>query len=631
VGFGIWGFGFLLALAGFAVYFNSLSAPFTFDDDHAIVINEQIRHLSTSLSPTEQGSPLAGRPLVSLTFAANYAIGGLDPRGYRLVNIAIHVLNAVLLFAIAARTFQIRGFADARRLAFVTALIWMVHPLVTEPVDYVSQRTELMMAACFLATLYFGSVGGSAGAWHPRSGGTRPTSPTGPRLTCPTSLTRPTLAVICCALGMACKETMVVAPIVVPLYDRTFTFGTFREALRERGGYYAALCATWLVLAGLLWSSPRGDSAGFFGASVSPWTYLLNQAVMIVRYLRLAFWPAGLVLDYGEPAQVTFRAVAPQLVVVAALLTATIVALARRPTLGFFGAWFFLTLAPTSSIVPISTEVGAERRMYLPLMAVVALVTACAAHLAAPPLGNRGPDRSMPRRWWAAGALVAIVLSAATILRNAEYRSGLTLWQTVVDRWPPHARAHRNLAAELKLANRPDEEIVHLRAAVKDLPEIRNMLGLELLALGRSGEAADELQRYVRDNPGDADAWANLGNALSALGRNGEAREAFERAVAIDPRNGLSQRNLALQYLEQNDFARAVAHASEAVRLTPNEPAAHNLLGLALIGQQKIDEAIAEFRASLTLQPENNDAAGFLDRTLNALRGVPRPESRDVR
>jgi Flp pilus assembly protein TadD len=588
--------GFVLALIGFAVYLNSLSAPFTFDDDHAIVINEQIRHLSTSLSPTEQGSPLAGRPLVSLTFAVNYALGGLDVRGYRLVNVAIHIVNALLLFALASKHFD-------SAVAFAVALIWMVHPLATEPVDYVSQRTELMMGAFFLATIY---LGGSAVAGQRSAGGTRPTYPS-------ERGTRPTLSVVCCALGMACKETMVVAPLVVVLYDRTFAFESFREAFRQKGRYYAALCATWLVLAALLFSSPRGDSAGFAGASVSPWTYLLDQSAMIVRYLRLAFWPRGLVLDYGEPARVTFAEVAPYFIAVAALLAATVVALVRKPAIGFLGAWFFLTLAPTSSIMPISTEVGAERRMYLPLMAVVALVIAPVVD--ASHKGLRHRDRLAT---YAVVTPLALLLSIATYQRNAEYRSGLTLWQTVLDRWPPHARAHRNLAAELKLANRPDDEIVHLRAAVKDLPEIRNLLGLELLALGRNAEAADELRLYLRDNPRDADAWSNLGNALSALGRNEEALQAFLRAVAVDPNNGLSQRNLALQYLQQDDFRNASAHAREAVRLTPNDFAAHNLLGLSLIGEQKIDEAIAEFRASLALQPQNNDASGFLERTLKA-------------
>ena len=207
----------------------------------------------------------------------------------------------------------------------------------------------------------------------------------------------------------------------------------------------------------------------------------------------------------------------------------------------------------------------------------------------------------------------------ATIQRNAEYRSGLTLWQTVLDRWPPHARAHRNLAAELKLANRRDEEIEHLHAAVTALPELRNVLAVELLALGRNMEAADEFRLYLRDHPRDADAWSNLGNALDALGRSDEALDAFRRAVDVDPNNGLSQRNLALQYLQKNDFDNAVTHAREGVRLTPNDPDAHNLLGLALIGQQKGDEAIAEFNTSLRLRPTNNDASGYLERTMKAL------------
>jgi hypothetical protein len=234
--------GFVLVIVGCAIYWNSTTAPFAFDDDHAIVINEQIRHLSTSLAPTEQGSPLAGRPLVSLTFAINYALGGLNVRGYRLVNISIHVLNALLLFAIASRTLQgsgqtLQGAArtfQVRDLAFAVALIWMVHPLVTEPVDYISQRTELMMATCFLGTLYFAqrARGGSERtrptiAGRRSDGGTRPPLPKDSSAWLGSS-------VACCALGMACKETMVVAPVVVLLYDRTFTFGSFREALRAR-------------------------------------------------------------------------------------------------------------------------------------------------------------------------------------------------------------------------------------------------------------------------------------------------------------------------------------------------------------------------------------------------------------
>ena len=285
-----------LALTAFVLYWNVLPAPFVFDDERAIVVNEQIRHLATAFSPTERGSPLAGRPLVGATFAVNYAIDGLNVRGYRLVNIAIHAACALLLVALLRRHLPAGP-------AFAAALIWTVHPLVTEPVDYVSQRTELMMAAFFLLTLYAAQRASADGSRRARW---------------------LALSIVCCAMGMACKETMAVAPLVVWIYDATFVFGSYREAARQRRAYYLGLCATWLVLVALLASSPRGDSAGFAGASVSPWEYLLNQSVMIVRYLRLAVWPQGLVLDYGEPAALTLTAVAPYAAGVAALLVATV-------------------------------------------------------------------------------------------------------------------------------------------------------------------------------------------------------------------------------------------------------------------------------------------------------------------
>jgi Flp pilus assembly protein TadD len=299
--------------------------------------------------------------------------------------------------------------------------------------------------------------------------------------------------------------------------------------------------------------------------------------------------------------------------------------------------------------------------MYLPLMAIVVLVVTIAARTfqvretsTARSADLKGPPR-MSGVATVSIAILAVILSVATIQRNAEYLSGLTLWQSVLDRWTPHARAHRNMAAELKLAGRPDEELTHLRAAVEDLPEIRNLLGLELLSNGKIDEGIDALTRFIRKRPSDpnvpdarvalgaallgrkdyerarfeyaelvkvrpndADALSNLGIALESLGRNDEATRAFERAVDVNPRNGLSQRNLALHLFQLDDFDGAVRHAREAVRLTPNDPPAHNLLGLALIGQQKIDEAIDEFRASLALQPANNDAAGYLQRTLKA-------------
>src|SRR5262245_25883934 len=108
------------------------------------------------------------------------------------------------------------------------------------------------------------------------------------------------VAVLACALGMGSKEAMVTAPVAVVLFDRAFLFDSFRAAFRNRWSLYAALAATWIVLAVLLSTDPRPNSAGF-SSGVSSWTYLLNQASMVTRYVGLAFWPKSLVAFYGWP------------------------------------------------------------------------------------------------------------------------------------------------------------------------------------------------------------------------------------------------------------------------------------------------------------------------------------------
>ncbi len=170
---------------------------------------------------------------------------------------------------------------------------------------------------------------------------------------------------------MAAKESMAVAPLIVVLYDRAFEFPSIREAIRARGYFYAGLAATWIELGAFLWQQPR-STAGLFTA-VDPWTYLLNQSQMLVVYLRLSVWPDPLILDYGLPRALAIRDVLPEALVVVLLLIASGIALARWPRIGFLAAAFFLTLAPTSSVIPIASEVAAERRMYLPFAALATL------------------------------------------------------------------------------------------------------------------------------------------------------------------------------------------------------------------------------------------------------------------
>jgi hypothetical protein len=286
----------LLIIAIALTYANSLANPFILDDQATVVQNPQIRDLSRVrdvLVPAPE-SPIAGRPLTSLSFALNFAAGGLDVRGYRSVNLALHLTCALLLMLLVRRTLELPRVGGRLRvrpadLACAAALLWGVHPLTSEVVNYISQRSESLMAAFFLLTLY-------AAVRAHEAGGARWT----------------VIAVGAGVAGVAAKESMAVAPLVVALYDRVFLFESWRAALQRRRGLYAGLAATWVFAALLLAAGPRAAVAGF-SSGVSPWTYLLNQAVMITHYLRLAVWPDALVVFYGWPAAVGIADVAPYL------------------------------------------------------------------------------------------------------------------------------------------------------------------------------------------------------------------------------------------------------------------------------------------------------------------------------
>jgi hypothetical protein len=313
-----------IVLAGTLAYANSLSGPFIFDDDATVVENTSIRDLrSNAVFFPEREVPTAGRPIVNLSFALNHAIGGTNVRGYHVVNVAIHLLCAVVLFSLVRRTLGIVGPAEAGHhahkepvddvrgvrlqpdpidIAFAVALVWVLHPLNTEAVDYVTQRTESMMALFYLLTMY---VSARSLEVRLKPDTTRANAIDGQVKSATTPFfAHRSVAILCCALGMACKESMVTAPVMVVLYDCVFVFDSIRKAMRARWPLYAGLAATWIVLAAVNWSGARTHSAGF-STGVSPWTYLLNQSVMIVRYLRLAIWPTSLVLAHGTPQPVT--------------------------------------------------------------------------------------------------------------------------------------------------------------------------------------------------------------------------------------------------------------------------------------------------------------------------------------
>jgi Flp pilus assembly protein TadD len=379
--------------------------------------------------------------------------------------------------------------------------------------------------------------------------------------------------------------------------------------------FYAGLAATWVELGVLMWRWPR-STVGL--ATVAPWTYLLNQIQMIARYVGLAFWPRSLVLDYGLPRALGAGDVVPQALLLLVMLVATAVALARWPAIGFLGAMFFLTLAPTSSVVPIASEVGAERRMYLPLAALVVLVVSL-GWLVLERLRARWPARARTLVRAAVGVTGAIVAALAirTMYRNQEYATPISLWESVVSR-RPHGRARFALANELITVGRHDEAIAQLREAVRDYPDARAGLGTELFFQGRAAEAIGVFDPFVRAKPAEPNripARLMLGQALLSQGQIDEGASQFKAVLDLDSGNGAARLGLATAYraqaarlLENGHSAEAAVQARDAVRFNPGDAEAHNLLGVALASQGQYAEAVQEFRQTLQLDPKHPSA-----------------------
>ena len=582
----------LLVAAALVAYGNALAGPFVMDDRGAIVANANIRQLwPLAKTPNALTGPvqsaIAGRPIVSLSLAINYALGGLSPWGYHAWNLGVHLLAALALFGILRRTLSSWAGREAGWVAFVCALIWLVHPLQTEVIDYVTERTESMMGLFYLLTLYAAIRTIDADRDRARWWSA--------------------LSVVCCALGMATKESMVTAPLRVLLYDGVFRAGGVMRALRSRPRFYAALAATWTILVALIASGPRSRSAGL-SSGITPWTYLVNQPAMLVRYLELVFWPRGLILDYGPTRAISLSEALPYAIVVVALIAIVVAAWRTRPALGFLGLWFLVTLAPSSSIVPIATEVGAERRMYLPLAAVVVLVV----------LGSRLLIGTRRRIAVPIAAAASCALIALTIARNAEYRSEAGIWQTVLDR-RPHGRAHYNLGVVLAEQGRRGEAIAQYQQAVADTPDAHYALGFELDAEGRNDDAIRHLREYVRLLPDDVNsirAYALLGRALARSGQLDEAVAAFRESLRRQPRNADARGGLADALLGLQRFDEAEREYRAYLQVMPASAVAHYNLGLALVGAGRLEAAIDQFREAVRIEPGFADARQNLEAAL---------------
>ena len=561
-----------IVIAVLIAYANSFQTPFVFDGANYLYEPETVRDISSIdkiLQLLDKGQT---RALAYLTFGIDYRIYKYDERGWHATNTAIHIFAALALYGIARHAFrswrarQYFGGVE-ERAALVIALVWAVHPLNTQSVTYLYQRQESLMGMFYLITLFSltkltdsQSVGGCR------------------------SFLWAAISVAACTAGMASKEVMITAPLVVCWYDRVFCARSWGELIRRRGLYYLALSATWGMLYWLM-SRTWGvyASAGILDSGrVTPMEYALTQPGVIARYIRLALLPCGLNIDYAwpkaatwplpdasgvitwVPSDINWSVIARGFAVVGGLMVLTLVAMFRAPALGFLGGAFFVVLAPTSSVAPI-IDYCFEHRMYLPLAPLLALVV----------VGIWQGWRAMAARWQFSSAIIGAVveatvwlavatLMALTLVRNHDYRSTTALWGDAAQKAPQNPRAQYNYGVYLQID-------------------------------GEVERAIEQYHRCIALDPNYTDAYLNLGRLAMHRGKPEEAEQYFldllEKSQELEgyPQHAEAAYSLAKMRFEAQDPGTARYHLDRLFLYQPEHEE-----GLKLAGE--VEAALAQRR-----------------------------------
>jgi len=556
----------LIIIVGITVYANTFAVPFILDDVTSIIGNPLVRDFHWTFKP---------RIIGDLTFAMNYYMHGNAVAGYHAVNLMVHLLNGILVYALFRLLLKAPFFAEASPemshigwIPFLIALFFICHPVQTQAVTYISQRVAS------LATLFYL---GTHVAW----------------LSARLSTFRKNQIFFGCVvvtsaiLVMATKEIAFTLPLTIILVELVF----FGRPQRQRLIVLLLFSLTALVVPLTLLTQLGGSegSVARLWRLVTPTTaisradYFLTQIRVEVTYLRLLFFPTGQNLDYDYLVYQTFYTppvVASFILIVAILIGAIYLLFRSRQDnwpllrLASFGIlWFFITQLVESSVIPLQ-DVIFEHRLYLPsigfFVAVVSVLMVFRSHLIL-----RSPK--VAKCIIPALCVAACLLAGTAAARNAIWKNEVTLWEDVASKSPLKARVHGSL-------------------------------GLAYQKSGRFDHAAREYETAIKLAPQDPAGYINLGAMYHRQNKWSDAADSYRKALQLNPANVKAHYNLGLVLADEGKLNEAERELREALRLNPAYDQAHNNLGIVYAKQMRNTEALEEFRKAVDLNSANNEA-----------------------
>lgn len=557
-----WWYAPLLIAVAFLIYYPALHGPFILDDYDMMESNSSVR------TGAWNQNIRSGRPLLMLTFIANYRLDGFEPLGFHVVNVLLHALNAIILWRFLAALLA-GGKLDAwvppgwrNVLLYGVPLLFLTSPIQTESVAYISSRSELLAALFYLLALWlFVSRFGEEHPWL--------------------SAILIGVLFVCAALSKQDKLTL---PAAIVLTDYLLLSGCDWRRMKRHWRLYAffavgSVAGFFLLIRPILFSTSVGFSL--------PWKeYLFTQFRVHFLYLKLLFVPFGLNLDPDIAGSASLGEHFSWLALVGLIaIAASLIYIHRRARiLAFGGLFYFLVLAPTSSFFPI-LDFAAERRLYLPSVGFfIALAT-----------GLMWLWRLKPGAGAVAFGLLGLVYCGGTFARAQVWSDGVTLWEDTVAKSPEKARPLMWLGKEYEARGEAVRALELWERAAKFVKKgseenghLLNNIALAYARMKNYDLAVKYYQQAVAMIARPGTIWANLAVAQMRLGREEEAWKSFDKAVEETRASSPEVFKLRGQeYFLKKRYEEAAADFQKAVELNPDdEDARYNLAGtLKILGR----------------------------------------------
>ncbi|MBI5741582.1 MAG: tetratricopeptide repeat protein [Nitrospirae bacterium] len=645
----------MIGLLGLLAYSNTFNGPFQWDEADYIVKNPFIMNFDYFLHPSRAedllDDALISRYIGYLTFALNYRLHGFDVTGYHVVNLAIHITNAILVYFMVLLTLRTPYFegqgARGKGQGFfplAVALLFVAHPVQTEAVTYVFQRFASLVGLFYLLSLALYIKGRVKGQEEIQDSRFKIQTT---KLLTPNSVFY-VLSLISAVLAMKTKENAFTLPVVITLYEFLFFTGAFRRRLLR----LVPFLLTMLIVPLTIITMESGDSAGeIMGQMKDPASlgyrklsgteYLLTQFRVVITYIRLIFLPVSQNINYDYPVYRSFFTppVLLSFLVLSALFGTAVYliykthraksiahgaksteqraqskehgegpsALRSMPCalcllrLAAFGIlWFFITLSVESSVIPIPMVIN-EYRVYLPSAGFfLALVSGVLLLFQSFPVAS-------PQRQKVAVVVfgtIILVLASATYARNSLWGDRVSLWEDAVSKSPGSPRGYNNLGIAYSEKGQYEKAIAAYEYCISLYPSYRTAyvnLGVAYAATGRVDKAIGAFTQAVALDPKNSIAYINLGRAFNQTGRPDKAVENHIRAIEIDPNSSSAYHGLGTAYVRLGRLDDALAAYSRFAEISPYNPEAFRNRGVVYADKGDLNRALADFQKSCSL------------------------------